>query len=113
MSDVGKFLSALAQFSETISRDGLNYESRCIGRDDMDGLGISTAWTSDEGYETAILDAPGVHPVERYQGRKEALVGHEKWCDFIRRGGREITKLGGFKGEVEDKKMTLVPEAGR
>ena len=111
MDDVrkGKFLSAFSQFCETVSRDHANYESRCIGRDEIDGLDISTAWTTDEGYETAILDVPGVHPVERYADRKAALVGHEKWCDFVRNGGREITKLDGFRGIIEGSPVTLEP----
>ncbi len=100
-------------FLETVERDQSNYKSRCIGKTEIDGLVVSTAWTSDEGYETAILDAPGVHPVERYEGKKEALVGHEKWCDFVRKGGRDIVKLGGFGGMVQDNEMTLEPEAGR
>ena len=104
-----KFLSALSQFSETVSRDGANYDSRRIGRDDLEGLSVSTAWTSDEGYETAILDANYANPVERYSDRKAALVGHEKWVDFVRKGGREITKLGGFGGIIKDRVMTLEP----
>lgn len=47
--------------------------------EDNGGVGVSTVWTSDEGYETAILDANGVHPVERYEDEESALQGHERW----------------------------------
>lgn len=46
---------------------------------DNGGVGVSTVWTSDEGYETAILDANGAHPVERYKDEESALQGHERW----------------------------------
>jgi hypothetical protein len=58
-----------------------NYESRKIGRDEVNGLEVSTCDTSDEGYETAILDSEGVYPVERYSTKKAAIRGHKKWCN--------------------------------
>lgn len=57
-----------------------NYENRKLGRSNINGLTISTAYTSDCGYETAIIDENGVHPVERYNSKEEAEIGHEKWC---------------------------------
>jgi hypothetical protein len=61
-------------------QDAGNYESRKVGRDDVNGLTVSTAYSSDEGYETAIIDAESVHPVERYNSKEEAIDGHQKWC---------------------------------
>jgi hypothetical protein len=43
------------------------------------GVGVSTALTSDFGYETALLDANGVIPVERYPDEESARAGHERW----------------------------------
>lgn len=58
-----------------------NYETRKVSRDDVAGLTVSTAFTSDAGYETAILDKNGVHPVERYESQGLAVLGHAKWCE--------------------------------
>lgn len=75
------------------------YEERKIGKDDVDGLIVSTAFTSDEGYETAIGDTDGFHPVERYVSKKEAISGHQKWCkEAIKL--KEIIQLGGLGGMV-------------
>lgn len=82
-----------------------NYESRKVSRDELEnGLTVSTAYTSDEGYETAILDSDGAHPVERYDTKEEAEEGHKKWMEKAKEfnDGREITVLGGFEGIVED-----------
>lgn len=58
-----------------------NYENRKVARDVVAGLTISTAYTSDAGYETAILDKNGVHPVERYDSQELSVLGHAKWCE--------------------------------
>ncbi len=57
-----------------------NYEDRKVGRDDVGGVTVSTAYCSDLGYETAILDQNDAYPVERYGGDKSAAIrGHAKW----------------------------------
>jgi len=77
-----------------ISSDLGNYDSRKIGRKDVGGLTVSTAYTSDYGFETAIIDANGVHPVERYgEDRIEALSGHGSWEEKANTL-TEITELG-------------------
>lgn len=43
------------------------------------GVGVSTALTSDFGHETALLDANGAIPVERYPDEGSARAGHERW----------------------------------
>ena len=78
-------------------KDVNNYEQRKVARIEPEvnnGIGVSTADTSDEGYETALLDKNGVHPVEKYKSREDAEIGHEKWVKFANNGnGKEINKL--------------------
>src|SRR5258706_3732403 len=83
-----------------------NYEKRKIGRTDIGRLGISTVYTSDEGYETAILDADGTHPVERYPTKEAAILGHKKWCKKAKTLTK-IIKLGGLVGLVGNKPYRL------
>ncbi|MFW9872524.1 MAG: hypothetical protein ACFFG0_05425 [Candidatus Thorarchaeota archaeon] len=75
-----------------------NYDSRKIARvepEENNGIGVSTAYTSDEGYETALFDSNGVHPVERYGTKEKAEKGHKKWVDFAKEGnGKKVIKLG-------------------
>lgn len=87
--------------------DAGNYEQRMVGRDFVDGTIISTAFTSDEGYETAIIDGEGVHPVERYPYLEAAREGHQKWIEKLPYL-YQITKLGVFSGLVPDEQITLI-----
>lgn len=73
--------------------DGNNYEQRKLGRTEVNGIIVSTALTSDMGYETAILDQNGVHPVERYSSKEKAELGHEKWVNDSP-AMTAVTKLG-------------------
>lgn len=88
-----------------------NYDTRKLGRTDVNGVTVSTAYTSDEGYETAILDANGVHPVERYDSKSEAEAGHREWCKKAETV-ETVTKLGGFGGLVDDEVITIVRSVG-
>lgn len=88
-----------------------NYDTRKLGRTDVNGVTVSTAYTSDEGYETALLDANGVHPVERYDSKSEAEAGHEKWCKEAETV-ETVTKLGCFGGLVDDEVITIVRSVG-
>ena len=91
-------------------QDAGNYEARKLAdKVWIKGIGISTAYTSDEGYETALLDDNGVHPVERYPNREDAFKGHKKWIAKVKKGIKKITKLGGFGGFVGNKEVILVP----
>ena len=83
-----------------------NYEDRKISNELVNGIEVSTVYTSDEGYETALIDKNGVHPVERYGSKKEAIEGHEKWKEAALTI-KTIKKLGGFGGLVEDKEVEL------
>lgn len=86
-----------------------NYESRKVSRDTAEsGIEVSTAYTSDEGYETALLDKNGVHPVERYKSKIEAEAGHKKWLEFAHTAnGKTVKELGGMCGFVEDEDTIL------
>ena len=84
-----------------------NYEERKTGRDEIDGFIISTCWTTDEGFETAIIDKNKVHVVERYSNENEAGKGHEKWIRFIREGNRKVKTLGWSDTPELDEEVTL------
>lgn len=87
-----------------------NYEDRKVGRielEDNNGVGVSTAFSSDEGYETALLDANGIHPVERYPDKESSLKGHNKWVLFANDcENKDVIKLG-WTGMGMDGKITL------
>lgn len=71
-----------------------NYEDRKLGRTEVGKLIVSTAYTPDMGYETAILQkGTGVHPVERYTSKDLAELGHEKWVNDLP-NLKEIKELG-------------------
>ena len=86
-----------------------NYEDRKVGKDEVNDFVISTVYTSDEGYETAIIDENGTHPVERYSDIIEAKEGHQKWIKKAKefKTGDEVIKLGWQSGLVEDNKIKL------
>ena len=83
-----------------------NYEDRMVGRTELDnGLCVSTAYTTDNGYETAILTEEEVYPVERYgfNGKGEAVAGHERWVAFAKDGiGKKIQYLGSNYDTLEE-----------
>lgn len=87
-------------------KDYGNYETRKVGKDSVNGLEISTAYSSDEGYETALIDENGVHPVERYLTKESAIEGHKEWMKKAETI-INVLKLGGFGGIVEDKEIQL------
>ncbi len=90
-------------------KDQGNYEQRKVAKDALpNGLTVSTANTSDEGYETAILDANGAHSVERYESREEAVQGHAKWLEQAI-PNTKVTKLG-WLGLVDSEEIQLLVE---
>lgn len=87
-----------------------NYESRKVDKTVLEnGLVVSTVFTSDEGYETAIISTTGnVYPVERYDEDADHQAEHDKWVEFAKDGiGKEITELGGLAGFVPDSQVIL------
>lgn len=87
--------------------DAFNYEDRKVGKAEINGLIVSTAFSSDEGYETALNDINGWHPVERYESKEDSQKGHEKWCKKAKTV-KTIIRLGGFGGLVPDKEIELI-----
>ena len=90
-------------------QDADDYESRKVSRiepKDNNGCGVSTAYSSDEGYETALLDKNGAHPVERYENKEEATIGHKKWVKKAKTIKKTV-ELGGLSGLVGDKKYVI------
>lgn len=88
-----------------------DYESRKVALlkpKDNKGIGVSTVYTIDMGFETALLDLNGVHPVERYPSKEEAEAGHQKWVDTTKAGIKTVTKLG-YGSLVDSREITLEP----
>lgn len=79
-----------------------------VGPLENGGVGVSTTWTTDCGYETALLDDSGAHLVERYPERESAVKGHKKWVKFAKnyQEGDTITKLS-WGGLTANKEITL------
>ena len=82
-----------------------NYDDRKVASTKVNGVTVSTVYTSDEGYETAILDVNGTHPVERYPNKDAAKIGHDKWAEKAKTA-TTIIKLG-WLGVVDDKPITI------
>ena len=71
-----------------------DYDERKVRLDLVEGLIVSTAYSSDEGYETAIGDVEGnYHPVERYSSKELAIEGHGRWIESAKTL-ETIEKLG-------------------
>jgi len=96
-------------FLDDFSRllNGCSNSGTRLARNDVAGLEISTIFAHDlEVYETAIIDANGAYPVERYETRDQAVAGHEAWCAKAPTLA-EVTKLG-FRSLIGDGKIVLV-----
>ena len=90
-----------------------NYDARKINRinpENNNGIGVSTVYASDiSEFETALLDANGTHPVERYFNEKDAKSGHKKWTAFAKSSnGKEITELGFNYDDCEYKDKRII-----
>jgi hypothetical protein len=87
--------------------DAGNYDSRKVGRDDVKGLIISTCYTSDMGYETAIIDKNKTYIVERYPSINAAAEGHKKGKGFANNlKNKEVTDVG-YGDLIDAKKVKL------
>lgn len=76
-----------------------------LAQEEVAGITVSTVLTRDQGYETALLDANGAHPVERYENREAALAGHERW-KAESATALHVLKLG-YGLEVEPERVVL------
>lgn len=74
-------------------------------RDNVNGIIVSTVITPDMGWETALVDKNGAHPVERYETEEQAEAGHKKWM-ALARTGTKVLKLG-YGDVVDDVEITL------
>jgi hypothetical protein len=93
----------------------MNFKSERIARvepEENQGIGVSTVYTSDEGYETALLDATGAHPVERYTSKVKALKGHKKWVKDAP-NLKTVIKLGSSFIGVESEEIELIKVSER
>jgi hypothetical protein len=100
MSILQKFLSFLDDIDD--------YEIRKVARDEILGLKIDTAFTSDYGYETAIIDKNGTYPVERYIDCQSSIDGHKKWVEWCKdKSNIKVISLGGFDGLIKDREIIL------
>ena len=97
---------AFRMFTETPEQLSADYERRKLGKDLVAGLEVSTCWTDDFGFETAISDERGTYPVERYGSREKALEGHAKWMKEAETV-EVVTELGTGDGLVDDRQVTL------
>ena len=75
---------------------------------------VSTTFTRDAGWETAIIGAGSVAPapVSRYENVTEAKAGHKTWVDKITGLGPQalpIVRLGHQAYGVEDEMQFLDP----
>lgn len=90
-----------------MAEDRDNYKERKVDKTEINGLEVSTAFTSDLGFETAIIDEDGYYPVERYKTKDEAMLGHKKWCkeaEII----KEIVTLEGWDEVLIPKKSIVL-----
>lgn len=90
----------LNMMSVIVARMGLDevgvrqdYEKNKLQRTEVDGLIVSTIWTDDYGYETAVVDTTRTSVVERYKLKEEAVKGHEAWTLAIV-GASSVTDVG-------------------
>ena len=107
LNDLSKLINEVMNFENVMG----SYDDRKLAEiEETKGLKISTCWTDDMGFETAIIDKVGVHPVERYQSRKEALDGHYKWIDFAKDLSNHFVLKLGYGELIEDKTIKLSRE---
>ena len=84
-----------------------SYEDRKVSKTVLDnGLKVSTADTTDMEYETAVIDANQVRPVERYETREQAVEGHAKWCKHFEKSPKTALRLG-YGDDIQDEEFDL------
>jgi len=89
-----------------------NYDERVVRRvdpEDNNGVGVSTCRITDiRGYdfETALLDANGTYPVERYTSLEEAQSGHARWVELAKTAER-VMRLGTGDDSIPDEEIEL------
>lgn len=80
----------------------VQFVTKTIEPEDNFGVGVSTIWAKDiKCYETALIDKNGVYPVQRYDTKEEALLGHWHWITESRKV-ESIIQLGCHLYDVPD-----------
>ena len=83
--------------------DGDNYEERKVAEKvEIGKFKISSCYTSDMGYETAIGYKGEFYPVERYGNAEECINGHNKWIEWAKTNPKIIPYLQ-FDNETIEK----------
>lgn len=83
--------------------DSNNYEQRKVGRDVVGDYTISTCYTSDCGYETAIWKGDGnIIVVQYYPDKEEAKEGHIKWCGLCKMNPTKVYNVQQDRWETFD-----------
>ena len=94
----------LGNFFESLIKN-MSDTNRIFQQTEVGSLMVSTVYTYDCGYETAIVDSNGeVYPVERY-GDGDFEAGHWRWCERAKTID-SIVKLG-YPGLSDDEKIIL------
>ena len=77
---------------DIIGFDPLNWgRGEQIGRTEVGDYLVDTCYTSDCGFETAIVKDGGDWIVcEYYKNSHEAKKGHKKWCEFCKTNPKEV-----------------------
>lgn len=87
------------------------YEDRLVGRvekSDNNGVGVSSCWTSDSGYETALI--PTEHKiviVERYDDKEACAIGHAKWVKFAADENNATAVDVGYGSSIAESTMPI------
>lgn len=96
--DIGSFFENLYKMAKD--------ENRIVQQTSVGDVIVSTVYTYDCGYETAIIDIDGmVYPVERY-GNKDAEKGHWVWCEKVKTI-EEVFCLGYSLFDLDGNKIKL------
>lgn len=84
---------------------GLRGPLRKLARTEVAGLIVSTMLTPDCGWETAVIDAQGAHPVARYADEQSAEQGHAAWV--AKTPTLEVLTKLGYGDMVPDRVIVL------
>lgn len=83
------------------------FAARVICKTQVEDVQVSTVFTPDLGYETAICDEESTYPVERYKGLADAEVGHLRWVVEMKKRPATIVVLA-YPGVTQAETVTLV-----
>ena len=85
-----------------IQSDMYNYKDRKVADKVKleNGLKISSCYTSDRGYETAIGYNDEWYPVERYEDKDDCIQGHSKWTEWAKNNPKTIPYIDYDSDEI-------------